>query len=142
MSESIELFITVRATVAEIWRALTDADDRENWWGEDVVLDAKVGGSFREPWEDDEGEQKLASGKVTAIKVNKEITFTWKEKDWPANAQTTCTFSIEDKGKTRALILNHSGWEIFPPAKQKKIMKDFQIGWTYHLQELKAYLDD
>jgi Uncharacterized conserved protein len=135
-----EQFVT-KATVGEIWHALTDRDELENWWSEGVVLEPKVGGKFCEPWEDDEGKKKMATGKVKAVKKEKEIVFTWLEKDWPQGATTDVTFTIEDQGKLRSLSLQHVGWESLPAGKQKAIFKDFQLGWKYHMQELKEYLD-
>lgn len=137
----IELFITVKSSIAEIWNAITDSDELENWWGDDVTLEPRVGGKFSEPWEDDDRNKQLASGKVLAVTNQKEITFTWKEQDWEKGAKTQCTISIEDKGKYREISLTHSGWETLPPDKQKQMMKDFKIGWNYHLKELQAYLE-
>lgn len=142
MSDVIEKSITIKASVDEIWRSLTDSEELENWWGDGILLEPRVGGSFREPWEDDDGKIQLASGQVTAVKVKKEISFTWQEKDWPKEALTQCSFAIEDKGKLRVLTLKHLGWESLPAESRAKFFKDFQIGWGYHMKELKAYLDD
>lgn len=141
-SQEISITITVKATAAEIWRALTDTDDLENWWGDDVALEPKVGGKFREAWEDDNGDEQLASGKVLSLVPNKSITFTWREKNWDAKQSTECTYVIEDKGKTRTMTVTHKGWDSFPEKQGAKLLKDFQVGWKYHMQELKAYLDD
>ncbi|WP_374029832.1 SRPBCC domain-containing protein [Bdellovibrio bacteriovorus] len=142
MKDSIELSINVRATAAEIWGALTDSDELENWWSEDVKLEAKVGGAFREAWEDDEGGKQLASGKVISVTAKKSIIFSWREKDWPAGVQTQCAFLIEDQGKERTLTVKHEGWNSLPENKRGQLIKDFTVGWKYHLKELKAYLDD
>lgn len=138
----IENSITVKASADEIWWALTDSDELENWWGDGIMLEARVGGKFREPWEDDLGKKQLASGQVTACKPKKEIHFTWREKNWPVGVETQCSFVIADQGKLRVVTLQHSGWEKFPADSREKTFKDFQIGWGYHLKELKAYLDD
>ncbi|WP_374078385.1 SRPBCC domain-containing protein [Bdellovibrio bacteriovorus] len=142
MKDSIEESIKVRATASEIWGALTDTDELENWWSEDVVIEPKVGGKFREAWEDDDGKAQLASGKILAVKAKQEIKFTWKEKDWHKDAVTECTFSIKDDKSQRIITVHHIGWETLPEAKRAQAIKDFTIGWKYHLKELKAYLDD
>lgn len=142
MADIIEKTIKLRASSGWIWNALTDAGELENWWSEEVVLEPKVGGKFREPWEDDDGEEQLASGKVLEMKKEKLIVFTWKEKSWPKNAITECSFEIVDNGKERELTLTHSGWETLPEDEREDIMKDFKVGWSYHLKELKSYLDD
>ncbi|MNT63781.1 hypothetical protein D3C72_2016270 [compost metagenome] len=142
MSEVIEFDFVTKATAGEVWHALTDRDELENWWGEGVVLDPKAGGKFCEPWEDDDGARKMAIGKVKAAKANKEIVFTWVEKDWPKGSETECTFTIQDDGKLRKLSLKHVGWDSLPKDKRTSIIKDFKIGWGYHMKELKSYLDE
>lgn len=142
MKNTIEQSVTIKASATWIWKALTDASELENWWSEDVVLEAKVGGSFREPWEDDDGKAQLASGKVTSVKKEKSIAFTWREKNWPKDITTQCQFTIEDQGSTRVFTVTHQGWDAFPEPQRKELMKDFKVGWSYHLKELKSYLDD
>jgi uncharacterized protein YndB with AHSA1/START domain len=138
----IEQDIRIYASAAWIWKALTDPSEIENWWSDEVVLEAKVGGAFREVWEDDDGKKQLASGKVLKLKNNEFITFTWREKDWPKTANTQCTLTIQDQGKHRTLTVAHAGWETLPEADRTQTMKDFKVGWNYHLKELQAYLDD
>ncbi len=142
MKEMIELSITVRANSVELWHALTDKDELENWWGDGVVIEPKLGGRFQEKWEDDEGNKQLASGKVLAIKNKKQITFSWTEKSWPKTAFTECTFEVEEAGPGKStLTVRHGGWEKLPEALRKQALKDFKTGWSYHLKELKEYLD-
>ena len=140
--DSIEITISVKASLEEIWQVLTDPDELESWWGDGVRLEAKVNGSFSEPWEDDKGVRQLATGKVKSVKKKQEIIFSWKEKDWPKESLTECQFRIEDKKMIRQIHLKHSGWESLPPELKSKQMKDFKIGWNYHLKELQSYLDD
>lgn len=142
MKDQIELNITVRASTEEVWHALTDADELENWWGEGVKLEPKVGGQFREKWEDDEGQVQVASGKVLEIKSKKWIRFTWVEKSWPKGAITECAYEIAAAGPDKStLTVRHTGWETLPESLLAKTVKDFKTGWTYHLKELKEYLD-
>lgn len=141
-SDDIELSVKIYATAAEIWSALTDQDELEEWWSEGVTLEPKVGGKFREAWKDDKGTAQLASGKVLAVKPKNEIRFSWREKDWLNDVYTECLIQIEDEKKHRLLTIVHSGWDKLPEGKRTKLINDFKVGWGYHLQELKSYLDD
>lgn len=141
----IESTITVKASLGELWNALTDRDELENWWGEDVVLEPRIGGKFQERWEDDQRNQQVALGQVKLVKKQEQISFTWREKDWAPNAVTTCTFILKSIGLRKdqsSLTMRHSGWETLPESQRKQILKDFKVGWTYHLKELKSYLDE
>lgn len=141
-SDDIELSVKIYATAAEIWSALTDQDELEEWWSEGVTLEPKVGGKFREAWKDDKGTAQLASGKVLAVKPKNEIRFSWREKDWLNDIYTECSIQIEDEKKHRVLTVVHTGWNKLPEGKRTKLINDFKVGWGYHLQELKSYLDD
>lgn len=142
MKDQIELSIVVKASGGEVWHALTDRDELDNWWGDGITLEPRLGGRFQEKWEDDQGQLQVASGKVTAIKNKKSITFTWSEKMWPQAAITECTFEIVEvgAGKTQ-LTVRHGGWETLPQALRAPALKDFKTGWNFHLKELKEYLD-
>lgn len=142
MSDSIKVSIKIYAKPPEIWTALTDTDELEEWWSEDVILEPKVGGKFREKWMDDKRTPQMASGKVLAVKARSEIRFTWREKDWPKDVHTECLIEIQDNKKERVVTVTQSGWDKLPEGKRAKLMKDFKVGWTYHLQELQSYLDD
>lgn len=142
MKDQIELSIVVKASVGEVWHALTDKDELDNWWGDGITLEPKKGGRFQEKWEDDQGKAQVASGRVTAITDKKSLTFTWTEKMWPKTAVTECTFEIQEAGPGKAqLTVRHVGWETLPEALRGPVLKDFKTGWNFHLKELKEYLD-
>ena len=142
-TDTVQVAIKIYATPAEVWGALTDSDELENWWSEDVTLEPKKGGKFREVWLDDAGGKQLASGEVISVKPKQEITFTWKEKNWDKNQQTQCSITIAEDGKHAVVTVTHEGWNTFADEKKKKkTMADFSVGWKYHLQELKQYLED
>ncbi|HEY1079781.1 MAG TPA: SRPBCC domain-containing protein [Bdellovibrio sp.] len=142
-NDNVQESIKIYASPAEVWGALTDSDELENWWSEDVTLEPKKGGKFREAWLDDAGGKQLASGEVIAVKAKQEITFTWKEKNWDKSQQTQCTITINEDGKHSVVTVTHEGWNTFTDEKKKKkTMSDFSVGWKYHLQELKSYLED
>lgn len=139
---TIEMNINVKASVGEVWNALTDRDELENWWSEEVVLEPRVGGKFQENWEDDDGQKQIASGKVLSVQDQKLISFTWREKNWPKTAQTECVFEITPDGKKSTLTMQHKGWETLPEPLRTTSLRDFKVGWSYHMKELKAYLDE
>ena len=137
----IDQSINVKASIQEAWHAWTDSDELENWWGENIILEAKVGGKFQEKWEDDTGTKQVASGKVLKLKKFEYIVFSWNEKGWPKNAETICEIRLEKKEKGCVIHLTHAGWDRLPQELTEKVFKDFKVGWNFHLKELKEYLD-
>ncbi len=137
----IEQSISVKASVEEAWHAWTDRDELENWWGESVLLEPKLNGRFQEKWEDDKGMAQVASGLVLKLKRFEFISFSWREKTWPPKVETLCEIHFKKNKSNTVIELRHSGWENLPAQLQIQMMKDFKLGWGYHLKELKAYLD-
>lgn len=142
MALSIHKKLKIKAPVGWVWNALTDKSEIENWWSEYVELQPKKGGLFKESWLDDKGNKQLATGKVLSVKKLDHITFTWVEKTWPKTAQTVCHLQFTTQDNFCTLELTHEGWESLPKELQKPTMKDFEVGWKYHFEELKSYLED
>lgn len=133
--------LEIKATPCQIWEALTTKRLLAKWWGKGIELQPKSGGRFHEPWKDDHGGEQLASGTVLSAEKAKEIKFTWREKFWPEERQTVCLFRIENAGPKTALVLEHSGWECFPPGEAEKMAGAFEAGWNDHFTSLKAFLE-
>lgn len=142
MPLKIEKKIKIKAPLAWVWNALTDKSELENWWSEYVELQPKLGGKFKESWLDDKGKKQLATGKVQKIKKFEFIQFTWSEQAWAKGSETICILSFKEEKGFCVLELEQSGWECLPKEQQKSTMKDFEIGWKYHFEELKSYLED
>lgn len=141
MTPFIQKSVTLHADPKRIWRALTNEKDLAKWWSDGVVIQPEAGGLFKEPWTDSEGQAQLATGKVLNAIDEKELKFTWHERDWPENWETECTIKIEDEGDDRILTVTHDGWEHLPEEKREALLQDFEIGWGLHLKELKSFVD-
>ena len=72
----------------EVWKALTDPEELEKWFANDVQLDIEQGeGVFR--WDD--GEVRRAS--VEELEEGRRFAFTWRDED---DVETRVAFDLEE----------------------------------------------
>lgn len=65
--------VEVEAPPSEVWKALTDEDELERWFANDVDLDAEPGGDGVFRW--DNGEERHA--RVEEVDEERLFVFTW-----------------------------------------------------------------
>ena len=65
--------IEVEASPDEVWRALTDPDELERWFANDVELEAEPGGEGVFRWDD--GDERHAV--VEEVELERRFVFTW-----------------------------------------------------------------
>ena len=67
--------VVLPATRDEVWAALTDPAELEDWFANDVVLELRRGGRARFTW--DNGESRRAV--VTEVEAGERLAFAWEE---------------------------------------------------------------
>src|SRR5438105_11493111 len=67
--------IELDAPPDEVWRALTDPDELEQWFANDVELDPREGGEGTFRWDD--GEERHAI--VEEVELERRFAFTWDD---------------------------------------------------------------
>lgn len=88
----VDVSVTVAASRERVWRALTDAADRAEWW-HDLDLEVTVGGKLEERWTDDNGLPMITTGRVTSVVPARELRLSWADPGW--SATTDVQISLE-----------------------------------------------
>ncbi|MGH3047074.1 MAG: SRPBCC family protein [Gaiellaceae bacterium] len=83
--------LVLPARPAEVWKALTDPDQLEEWFANDVELDPEPGGEGVFRWDD--GEVRRA--RVEEVEVGRRFSFRWSEEESPAE-ETHVAFTLEE----------------------------------------------
>ena len=68
--------VVLEAPVEEVWEALTDPEQLEEWFANDVELELEPGGDGIFRWDD--GEERHAV--VEEVEPERRFTFTWDER--------------------------------------------------------------
>jgi uncharacterized protein YndB with AHSA1/START domain len=132
----------LRAPVARVWAALTDAGQIARWYGPgdgfriDVKeWDCRVGGSYRVAMHHPEGQTHTCHGVFRAIEPERRIAYTWAWEDAPP-METLVTFEIRGEGGDTQLTFTHAGF----PAEE--VLEQHRMGWTGSLAQLTKLVED
>jgi uncharacterized protein YndB with AHSA1/START domain len=86
--------VVLEAPVEEVWEALTDPEQLEEWFANDVELDLEPGGDGVFRWDD--GEERHA--KVLVVEPGERLVF-----DWADEGEVEFTLEEVEEG-TRLLV--------------------------------------
>jgi uncharacterized protein YndB with AHSA1/START domain len=129
----ITQMITVHASPARVYEALTTAEAIRGWWTQNAFLDAKVGGTGVFDFSG-----HTAPTKVTIEALAPPVRVAWKTLSsfHPEWLGTTISFDLAPAGADTALVFNHRG---FRHADNRFDL--FTKGWAHYLSSLKTYLE-
>lgn len=136
--DAVVLERTLNASVARVWKALTDVDQMREWYFDLKEFKPQVGFEFEFVVEH-AGNSYHHLCRVTEVAPQKKIAYSWRYKGEPGDSLVTIELSPEGE-KTR-LKLTHAGIETFPktPAYARK---NFEAGWTAIIgTELKQFVE-
>ncbi|MGC2130313.1 MAG: SRPBCC domain-containing protein [Candidatus Aquilonibacter sp.] len=110
--------ITINAPAAKIFAALTEPEQLTQWWGEDglyhtehMVVDLRVGGTWRTTGKSASGRPFVVEGEYTAIEPHHLLEYTWRH-DWNGGPeQTLVRYELtEHEDGSNVLRVRHSGF--------------------------------
>jgi uncharacterized protein YndB with AHSA1/START domain len=93
--------LVVEAEPDEVWDALTDPDRLEEWFANDVELEAEPGGEGIFRWRD--GEERRAL--VEDVEVGRRFAFRWSDGD---GTETVVAFSLDAVPEGTRLVVTES----------------------------------
>ncbi|MBB5078529.1 SRPBCC family protein [Nonomuraea endophytica] len=127
--------LLIPAPPERVWRALTDALDRAEWWGY-IDLDVTPGGKVEERWSDDSGHPMLTQGVVTEVEEGRMFRFTWSYTDRPVATAVEITLTPAEAGTVVRVL--EVGWNHLPDGPATAA--DHRAGWRIHLTNLRRHL--
>jgi len=136
----IKKHIVIDASPEVVFKAITDPKELTNWFPDQAILEAKVGGkmkfSFNKGKEDEHEDCSGAEGIIIDFIPNTKISYTWEKHDTPDFPRTVVTWELEEieNGRTRVNLL-HTGFE------SGKLFKQHDEGWSYFIYRLGKYCE-
>jgi activator of HSP90 ATPase len=114
--------------VRRVYDALMDSKQHSEFTGDKAIIDARIGGSFREYGD-------YISGTFLKILPGKKIVQKWRASDWLEGVYSTVTIQLQEKNGVTTLQLTQEG---VPEASAEEISQ----GWhDYYWDRLRAYLE-
>src|SRR2546430_6454669 len=88
--------ITINAIPAQVFEALTNAERLVEWWGDDVRVDAQIGGGYEAT-----PPNRRLEGTITTIEGPRELSFSWAPSKEGRSVVTTGAYeSYPEKPQT------------------------------------------
>jgi uncharacterized protein YndB with AHSA1/START domain len=137
--ETVIVEITIKAPASRIFEALTNPEQRKNWWSVEgrfqtthMESDLRVGGKWSMSGTGF-GRSFTISGEYRTIEPPHVLAFTWLP-DWQQNpAETLVRFDLTEKDGLTTVRLTHSG--LTPEGLQA------HQGWPQLLAQLRGYVE-
>ena len=138
LAEAVVIERTFNASVARVWKALTDADEMRQWYFDLKEFKPEVGFEFEFTVEH-EGMKYDHRCKITEVIPQKKLAYTWRYEGHEGNSLVT--FELFADGDKTRLKLTHEGLETFPKLPSFA-RENFMAGWTEIIgSSLKKFLE-
>ena len=125
-SEPLIIERTFNASIATVWKALTNKEAMKEWSFDINEFKPELGFEFQFYGEKD-GVKYFHHCKITEVIPNKKLVYSWRYEGYEGNSHVT--FELSAEGSKTRLKLTHEGLESFPkiPAFART---NFMEGWT------------
>lgn len=137
--DRIERVVEIARPPAAVWAALTTADGLSSWFGEQVTIDLRPGGSARMSWSSGD----TADMRIERVEEPTVFGYTWHVYGLPEDdpRRTYVEFTLEPVDAGTRLTVVESGFSQLPDDAHDKAFGGNVQGWASELGELVAYLD-
>ncbi len=145
-TDRIEKRIELKASVARVWRALTDYKEFGEWFR--VVLEGPFvpGQATRGKITEPGYEHLILELVVHKMEPERLFAFHWHPaaidpaKDYSKEPPTLVEFKLERLGEGCLLLLTESGFDAIPVARRDEAFRMNDGGWTAGMQKIEAYV--
>lgn len=132
----IEQSVVIKKPQAEVFKALTDADELMRWFPTRVESDPRPGGRYKFEWEfANAAENGSQEGEYVEFAPDDKLSYTWKADDVP----TLVSFNLSESGGETTVALEHASLQ--EGADVDKLRADHVNQWGFFLMNLKGYLE-
>ena len=139
--DSIEREITVAGPIDRVWRALTEADQLAQWFGDSAELELEPGGAFRVGWS---GYDSIVEGVVETVDYPALFSYRWEAgtTDDGTVWTTRVTFALEESshGATTVKVVE-TGFSKLPDELYGTCFEENSSGWAAEMTDLQRHLE-
>jgi uncharacterized protein YndB with AHSA1/START domain len=146
MLDNIEKTIVLKAPVARVWRALTDAEEFGIWFRVKLegpfVAGAESRGHITYP-----GYEHLRF-RATVVRIEAPLVFafTWHpyaidpDRDYDDEPATLVTFRLEPTSEGTRLTVTESGFDALPPERRDLAFRMNERGWGIQMENIASHV--
>ena len=139
-SNVVQLERVFDASVAIIWKALTDKVEMKKWYFDLVEFKAEVGFKFSFSGGPCAEKQYVHVCEVTEVIPEKKLTYSWSYEGYAGMSHVS--FELSAQGEKTLFKLTHTGLETFGQNNSDFAISSFREGWDYFVnQSLEKYVE-
>jgi uncharacterized protein YndB with AHSA1/START domain len=101
--------ITITAISAQVFEALTNPERLVTWWGDDVRVDAQIGGVYEATLP-----ERRVEATITTIEGPRKLSFAWPLPKEERTVVTTVAYELVPRGPQTAVHVTHHSPETVP----------------------------
>jgi len=145
-TDRIEKQIDLDAPLPRVWRALTEVEQFNEWFGITLTTPfspgAEVSGKFRNP----KYEHLTMTIWIETIEPPKFFSFRWHPYaiepgvDYSSEPTTLVSFTLEEAGAGTHLTIIESGFDAIPESRRAKAFSMNSNGWSGQAENIRKYL--
>jgi len=156
-TDRIEKTVQLRAPLARVWRAISDAKEFGTWFGVELdgpfVAGARLAGRIVPTKVDPEvaKAQQPYAGRAFEISVDRIepmrlLSFRWHpfaidpKMDYSSEPTTLVAFQLEEVGGGTKLVITESGFDRIPLERRAKAFTANEQGWAAQAKLIEKYL--
>jgi uncharacterized protein YndB with AHSA1/START domain len=145
-TDRIEKQILLRAPRTRVWRALTDLEQFQQWFG--AKLDAPFAPGVRSRGHVTEKGWEHVQMEITVERMEPEHTLTYRwlpfaidpKRDYSREHRTLVEFSLEEVDGGTRLTVVESGLDLVPADRRAEAFKMHEGGWEGQLKNIAKYV--
>jgi uncharacterized protein YndB with AHSA1/START domain len=139
-SDGIEREITVAGPIEKVWRALTQADELAQWFGDSAELELKPGGAFRVGWS---GYDSIVKGVVETVDYPNLFSYRWEAGTTEDGTvwTTRVTFTLEETDNATTVRVVETGFAELPDELYGRRYRENSSGWDAEMADLQRHLE-
>jgi uncharacterized protein YndB with AHSA1/START domain len=146
-SDRIERSIEIRAPLARVWRALSNAEEFGAWFGVALAGQTFAAGCSVEGRITHPGYEHLVfTAHVERVEPPRRLAFRWHPypidpaTDYSGEATTLVEFELEPTPEGTRLRVVESGFDALPPARRRDAFRMNSQGWDAQMKNIERHV--
>jgi uncharacterized protein YndB with AHSA1/START domain len=145
-TDKIEKQIELKASVARVWRALTNYQEFGQWFRVKLESPFEVGKTARGQITHPGYEHYKWEAVVQKMEIEKLFSFTWHpyaidlEKDYSKETPTLVEFKLTPIPGGTLLVVTESGFDKIPAGRRPEALRMNDQGWSAQVKNIEAHV--
>ena len=145
-SDRIEKQVTLDAPRSRVWRALTDVEQFNTWFGVRLTAPFTPGAAVSGKMSVPKYEHLSMTIWIETLEPERLFSFRWhpyaieEGVDYSAEPTTLVTFTLADSGKGTQLSIVESGFDAIPESRRAKAFAMNSNGWNGQAENIRKFV--